>query len=414
MTTSTTIVRLTGDARRSPRTAHEPRLRRELREPKPLTRRNLPERSQRTQRVAPPGVFYIVAGVVTVLTMLGLAMVMAASSIKELHAGRSPWGIFTNQSVLAVVGVGVLVAAMRIPLALVRRLSVPFLLVSLAAMAIPLTSRLGHHVNGAKAWISSGGQTLQPSEFAKLAVLVFCAHLLASRSGEMEDLRRTLKPVLWVAAIACGMCMLQGDLGSGIVLAAIVLTMLFLAGTPWRPLVTAALVGAAGAGMVIASSPFRRARFTAFLDVAAHSKNYSYQTYQAMIALAQGGFAGEGVGRGRITLGGYLPVADSDFIFAVIGEQLGFVGMFAVIAAFVLLAYAGMQIALMATDPFARLVASGVAAWFVVQALINIGGVVGMMPVTGLTLPFMSRGGSSLLVSMAAAGLLLNIGRRVR
>jgi len=371
-------------------------------------------RDRTTPLPAPPAVFYVMAAVIALFVMLGLVMVMSASSISEFHKGKSPWGPFIKQAMWAVFGTAGLVTAMRVPLHFWRRMVVPTLIVCSLAMFAPLVPGLGVNVNGARAWIAIGGLTVQPSEFLKLASLLFCAHLLAKRQGEMHDPKRTIRPVLWIGGLGAALSMVQGDLGSAIVLAAIIFVMLFIAGAPLMPLAAAGVAGASGAMLFVFSSPFRKDRFTAFLDIAAHKDHLSYQTYQAMIALAQGGVTGEGVGRGSSKLGEYLPLAHSDFIFAVIAEELGFIGIFAVIGGFLLLAYAGMQVALMATDQFARLIASGIVSWFIVQAVINAGGVVGLMPVTGLTLPFFSAGGSSLFVTMTAAGLLLNVGRRVR
>ena len=399
MSTSTTLI---GDRRRA------------ALERSQSARRHPSARPRTTPASAPPGVFYLLAAVITIFVMLGLAMVMSASAISEFHKGRSPWGVFGKQALWAVLGTIGLVVAMRVPLHFWRKLVVPGLVFCVAAMILPLIPGLGVNVNGARAWVMLGGLTVQPSEFLKLASLLFCAHLLAKRQDEMHDTRRTMRPALLVAALGGGLCLVQGDLGSAIVLGAIIVVMLFIAGTPLVPWSASLAAGGAAAMVFVFSSQYRKDRFTAFLDVAGHKDHLSYQTYQAMIALAQGGVTGEGVGRGSSKLGEYLPLAHSDFIFAVIAEELGFVGVFAVLGGFVLLAYAGMQIALMATDRFAKLIASGIVSWFIVQAVINAGGVVGLMPVTGLTLPFFSAGGTSLFITMTAAGLLLNVGRRVR
>jgi cell division protein FtsW len=190
--------------------------------------------------------------------------------------------------------------------------------------------------------------------------------------------------------------------------------MAFIAGAPFAPmLLTGTAGGMAGLGFVL-SSPRRQARFTAFMDIAAHKDHLSYQTWQAMIAMAQGGLTGSGVGRGENKLGEFLPLAHSDFIFAVIAEELGMIGVIAVLGGFMVLAYAGVQVALATPDRFHSLLAGGIVGWFVVQTMINVGGVTGLMPVTGLTLPFFSAGGSSLFVTLTATGLLLNIARNVR
>ena len=209
------------------------------------------------------------------------------------------------------------------------------------------------------------------------------------------------------------LCLLQGDLGSAIVLSCIVFAVLFIAGTPMTPMVTMAGGGTLSMLAFVFTSQRRMNRFTAFLDITGHKDYLSYQTYQALVGLGTGGISGTGVGSGP-SKWGYLPLAHSDFIFAVIGEELGFVGVLAVIGCFLALTYGGVQVALAARDRFGMLLAGGIVAWIAVQAVINIGGVSGVMPVTGLTLPFVSSGGSSLFVCMTAMGLLLNVARHVK
>jgi cell division protein FtsW len=303
---------------------------------------------------------------------------------------------------------------MRVPTRRWRPFIVPGFLAACGLMVLPFVPGIGDRVNDASSWVAVGPINFQPSEFLKLALLVACANLLATRRNEMHDPVRTLFPVLGLALLACTLCLAQGDLGSAIVLAAIVFFMAFIAGAPLMPMAVTGAAGALLAGAFVVSSPRREARFTAFMDIAAHKDHLSYQTYQAMIALAQGGFAGEGVGQGKNKLGDFLPLAHSDFIFAVVAEELGMIGVIAVLGGFLILAYAGVQVALATQDRFASLLAGGIVIWFVVQTIINVGGVTGLMPVTGLTLPFFSAGGSSLFVTMTAAGLLLNVARNVR
>ena len=211
---------------------------------------------------------------------------------------------------------------MRVPYHFWRRLVLPFLIVSCGMMLLPFIPGVGDRVNDANAWVAIGPFSLQPSEFLKLSVLLYCANLLAKRKDEMADPSRTLVPVMLVAIVGSGLCLVQSDLGSAIVLASIVFVVAFIAGAPLRPMVAGG-VGAVGALAFVVSSPRRQARFTAFLDIAAHKDHLSYQTYQAMIALAQGGLAGEGVGQGKNKLGDFLPLAHSDFIFAVVAESWG-------------------------------------------------------------------------------------------
>ena len=362
----------------------------------------------------PPIAFYLIAVVATVFTMLGLVMVLSATSISEFHKGNSPWRLFNRQALWAALGLVGMWVAMRIPMRRWRQMVVPSFMVACGLMVLPFLPGIGSRVNDASSWVVIGPINFQPSEFLKLALLLACASLLATRRDEMNDPVRTLLPVLGLAIIACGLCLVQGDLGSAIVLASIVFTMAFIAGASLLPLTTAGLFGTMAALAFVVSSPRREARFTAFMDIAAHKDHLSYQTWQAMIAIAQGGVTGSGVGRGENKLGEFLPLAHSDFIFAVVAEELGMIGVVAVLGGFMVLAYAGVQVAIVTQDRFHALVAGGVVCWFVVQAIINVGGVTGLMPVTGLTLPFFSAGGSSLFVTLAATGLLLNVARNVR
>jgi cell division protein FtsW len=377
--------------------------------------RRHPTRRSSSKPVGPPTVaFYAIAVVVAVFVMLGLVMVLSATSINQFHEGFSPYRIFNRQLMWAGLGVVGMYVGMKVPYHFWRRLVLPGLVFSCGLMLLPFVPSIGDRVNDANAWVQIGPFSLQPSEFLKLSVLLYCANLLAKRHDEMHDPSRTLVPVMMVAVVAAALCLVQSDLGSAIVLASIVFVVAFIAGAPLRPMATAGALGAAGALAFVVSSPRRQARFTAFLDIAAHKDHLSYQTYQAMIALAQGGIAGEGVGQGRNKLGDFLPLAHSDFIFAVIAEELGMIGVVAVLGGFLILAYFGIQVALATQDRFASLLAGGIVSWLVVQTIINVGGVTGLMPVTGLTLPFFSAGGSSLFVTMTAAGLLLNVARNVR
>ncbi|CAN5490845.1 hypothetical protein BH10ACT2_BH10ACT2_13120 [soil metagenome] len=377
-------------------------------------RRHPTRRADARPATPPPPAFYVIAVVTTVLTMLGLVMVMSATSIKEFHDGRSPWGLFNKQLLWAVVGSFGLWFAMRVPTHRWRRLIPIALFGACGLMLLPFLGGVGSRVNDASSWVVIGPLNFQPSEFLKLAVLLQCANVLAKRHDEMHDLARTMFPVLAIALVGGLLCLAQGDLGSAIVLGCIVFAMAFVAGAPMLPMMAAGSVGVVGALAFVASSPRRQDRFTAFLDIAAHKDHLSYQTYQAMIAMAQGGLTGSGVGRGDTKLGEFLPLAQSDFIFAVVAEELGMIGVVAALGGFMVLAYAGIQVALATHDYFHKLLAGGIACWLVVQTIINVGGVTGLLPVTGLTLPFFSTGGSSLLVTLVAMGLLLNVARNVR
>jgi cell division protein FtsW len=278
---------------------------------------------------------------------------------------------------------------------------------------VPFIPGLGISVRGARAWVGIGPMIFQPSEFLKLAVLLVVADVITRRSTRMGEFRQVMLPCLFVIGLAAFMMVVQNDLGSAIVVSCIGLSVLFLAGAPFWPMATVS-AGMATAGVAFAmSTPYRRQRWTAFFDLASTRDGDGYQTWQSLLSISNGGFTGSGVGAGSGKWG-YVPLAHSDFIFAVLAEELGFLGVFAVLGAYIALVWAGTQVVLSTRERFSGLVAGGVVSWIGIQAVINVGGVVGLMPVTGLTLPFLSYGGSSLLSMMAAGGLLLNVARNGR
>jgi cell division protein FtsW len=367
--------------------------------------------ARRRPRRAPPTVqFYGLAMIIAILVALGLVMVLSASSVLSLHTDGSPWTYFVKQFVWAILGVGALLVTYKIPYQIWRRLVPLALAGSFALMVVVLLPGIGQSVNGARAWIHFGYFAVQPSELLKFALLLYCADLCARRADRMADLHATLYPMLAVLGIAGVLLMLQPDLGGALVMASIVLGVAFIGGTPLVPL--GATAGAAGLASLVfvMKADYRRERWLAFLNLAQHKQDSGFQVWQSLIGIASGGVTGVGLGASK-SKWGFLPEAHTDFIFAIIAEELGFVGVLAVCGLFGAFGLLGVQVALRAKDRFAMLVAGGITAWVLAQAVINIGGVVGLMPLTGLTLPFVSFGGSSLLVMMAAGGMLLNIAR---
>jgi cell division protein FtsW len=371
------------------------------------------KRSQLRKTNPPPKSFYVLTVSIFVLCMLGLVMVLSASSVDALRAGGSGWAYFARQAMWATLGVVALVIAYRLPHRVLRALVVPGLLVAFAlniAVAIP---DIGVQVNGARAWFDLGPFGFQPSEVLKLVLLVYAADLLARRADRMGDLRATFRPLMIMLALACTVVLIQGDLGSAVVFATITLAVAFIGGTPLGPLGAATGTMFLMGTVFVTSVPYRRERWLSFLDLAATRSGSGFQVWQSLIGIASGGVPGTGLGAGRAKWG-YLPESHTDFIFAVIAEELGLIGVIGVIGLFLVILYLGTSISLRAADRFGQLLAGGITAWIAVQAIINIGGVTGMLPVTGLTLPFLSFGGTSLLVTMTAAGLLLGCARTAR
>jgi cell division protein FtsW len=371
------------------------------------------ERTERERRPLgpPPGIWYGIIGVVIVFVMLGLVMVLSASAVTESNKGNWAYSVFFRQAMWAGFGLVGLATMAKVPYNTWRRLTIPLAVLGVAAMLGPFAPGIGGSVNGARAWIRVGSFSVQPSEFLKLVAILVTADLLTRRSGQMNHRRNTLYPLAGIGAIGAGLCMAQGDLGSAIVLGAVVFAIAWIAGVPFAPMMLMGSVATAAGLFFVFSSQTRSDRFTAFLDVEGNKDVLSWQIYQGYVSMASGGIGGSGIGGSKTKLG-YLPYAHSDFIFAIIADELGMLGAGAVIGGFIMLVWFGVQTALAAPDRFGMLVAGGVASWFGVQAIVNLGGVTGLMPVTGLTLPFFSAGGSSLFVSMSAVGLLLSVARR--
>jgi cell division protein FtsW len=355
----------------------------------------------------------LLLGLIVTLNLTGLVMVMSASSVVSLESYDTSWYYFKRQAIWAGIGTVAMLVVQRIDYHRWRRLSWPALAVSVVLLGAVLVPGVGRNVNGATRWIGYGPLVIQPSELAKLALLLACASLLANRINEIHRLDLVLWPIAVMTSIVIGLVMVQPNLGTSIVLAAIVMTLLFVAGMPGRTL--AAVVGVLSALAVFAAlaAPYRRARVLSFLHPEADPQGNGYQTIQAWMAMAEGGMSGVGVGASRAKWG-FLPFAHTDFIFAIIAEELGFLGAAVVVVLFVAIGIVGIRTAVRAPDTFGMLLAAGVTAWFVFQAVVNIGAVVGALPITGVPLPFVSSGGSSLVTSMAGCGVLLNVARQSR
>jgi len=263
---------------------------------------------------------------------------------------------------------------------------------------------------GASRWIELGWVTIQPSEIAKLALIVFAAAVLTRKWGRLGDLGHLALPLLPVVVVVCSLVMLQPDLGTTLIIAGTMYLLLFAAGVRLRYLLVTGIVGSAIGVALIFGADYRRVRFLSFLDPWADATNTGYQLVQSLIALGSGGWTGVGLGASRQKWL-YVPNAHTDFIFSILGEELGLIGEVAVLIAFGLLIFAGVRVATRAPDVFGRLLAAGIVSWFGLQALVNLGAVTGLLPITGVPLPFLSYGGSSLVVSLAAVGILWNIAR---
>jgi len=356
--------------------------------------------------------FQALVATTVVLWLLGLIMTFSASFVASTAESGNAFGIFARQLLWSLLGLPLLVVAARSDYRRWRSLAGPLLVVSLLAAAAVVLPGVGVVVNGARRWIDLGPLRFQPSELLKLTVPLYLAHVLARRWKALRrgDLRGLLLPAVPLLGLVGVLVMLEPDLETAVLIACIGGVTLIAAGLPVRIVGAGmALLGVLGA-VGIATSDYRRGRFMAWLDPMSDPAHYGYQTVQGYLALGSGGWTGTGLGQGRGKWL-YIPNAHTDYIFAIIGEELGLVGAMAVLLLFGLLAVFGMRAARRAPDPFGRLLAASLTGWLLLQAVINIGSVVGLLPVTGVTLPLVSFGGSSLVITALGLGILLAIAR---
>ena len=359
------------------------------------------------------GLFLVLFLASVSLVLLGLVMALSATAAPSLSGTDSAWSLFKSQAMWLGVGVLALLVLLRIDYHHWKRLAPMGLGVSVLLLALTAVPSVGLSANGARRWLGVGPVVFQPSEIAKIAFVVFVADLLSRPDRHMEDTRATLQPVLMLTGGMAGLLMLQPHLGTTVLIVGVALTMLYFAGARFSHLLAATVVGAGLTAMLIAYSPWRRDRMLGFLDPWADPYGNGYQTLKSLHAMASGGVDGLGLGAGRAKWG-FLPYAHTDFIFAVIGEELGMIGSLFVVILFVAIAAAGLGVALRAPDRFGMLLAVGVTAWILLQAALNMGAVLAIFPVVGITLPLLSFGGTSLVATLAAMGVLLNVARQIR
>ena len=358
-------------------------------------------------------VFLFLFMIVVALVLLGVVMVLSAAAVVSINETSSAWGLFRRQLMWTGVGVAALLTTMRIDYHRWRILAVPAAFGSVVLLIMVLVPGFGVTVNDATRWIRVGPFSFQPSELAKLAMVLFVADLLARPSRDIRDTKTTLRPVMVVTALLIVLLMAQPHLGNTLILCSIVMMMLFMAGAPVLSLAGTGLFGASGAAIFIIGTSWRRDRFLIFLDPWSDISGTGYQTLQSLHAITVGGFSGVGLGASRAKWG-FLPYAHTDFIFAIIAEEFGLLGAATVVLLYVAIGVAGMMAALRAPDRFGMLLAVGITTWIVSQAVLNLGSVMALLPVTGVTLPFLSFGGTSLVVTLASVGVLLNVARQGR
>ncbi|AVV43141.1 putative lipid II flippase FtsW [Streptomyces sp. ID05-04B] len=357
--------------------------------------------------------YYLIFGGSMLITVLGLVMVYSASQITALQMSLPGSFFFRKQFLAASIGAVLLLVASRMPVKLHRALAYPILAGAVFMMALVQVPGIGMSVNGNQNWISLGGSfQIQPSEFGKLALVLWGADLLARKQDKrlLTQWKHMLVPLVPVAFLLLGLIMLGGDMGTAIILTAILFGLLWLAGAPTRLFVGVLSIAATLGVILIRTSENRMARLQCIGATDPGPGDACWQAVHGIYALASGGIFGSGLGA-SVEKWGQLPEAHTDFIFAVTGEELGLAGTLSVLALFAALGYAGIRVAGSTEDPFVRYAAGGVTTWITAQAVINIGAVLGLLPIAGVPLPLFSYGGSALLPTMFAIGLLIAFAR---
>ncbi|UCG41197.1 MAG: putative lipid II flippase FtsW [Acidimicrobiia bacterium] len=360
------------------------------------------DRNQRTR------IFLL--SVVGVLLVIGLGATLSASSVMSAEDGAI-LDLWVRQAIAAGAGVAVMLVASRVPYALYRRLAVPIWGSAVGLLLLVLV--VGRTAGGSSRWLDLGVIDIQPSELAKFGVAVLLAAVYAKKEerGELDQFGHVFVPLLAVVGTVVGLVMLQPDLGTSVLIGAVAFGVLFSSKAPLRFVGAFTFFGGLAATLLAVIAPYRFDRVRAWLDPAGDPSGIAYHLNQSLLALGSGGATGIGLGTSR-SRWDYLPNAHTDFIFSIIGEELGFAGATFVVMLFAVLTILGVAVAMRAPDRFGAMLAAGITTWLGFQAFVNIGGVTGMIPITGMTLPFISFGGSSLVMALGAVGVLLNIASR--
>ena len=346
--------------------------------------------------------------IVAMLLTIGLGAMLSASSVVSIRASSDQFELFTRQVMWVGLGLAALVIAAFVPYRFWQRVALPVYIATIVGLVVTLV--VGDTRGGATRWIEVGPVTLQVAEFAKFATLALLATALTKKDALLGDLRHVLVPLAAILGIPTLLLLAQPDFGNLLLIVVPAFVMLAASTVPLRFVFGLGALGALTMTALAMSADYRKARLLGFLDPFSNAQGSGLQAVQSMVALGTGGFFGVGLGQSRARWS-WLPNAHTDFIFAIIGEETGFAGAMIVVTLFALLAAVGVSIAFRARERFGRLLAIGIVSWLTIQALVNIGGVVAVLPITGVPLPFISNGGNAMLVNLFAIGVLLNISR---
>jgi cell division protein FtsW len=351
----------------------------------------------------------VLAAIVIALIGFGVVMVYSASAIEATIQLKDPQYYLKKQVLYSILALGLMWATSHIDYHRYRRATYPILAVVTVLLLLCVVG-FGHSGGGARRWLTIGPVHIQPAEMAKLGLVLWLSYSLSKKAEKIRTFLIGFVPHLIMAGFLMFLCLKQPDFGSAVVLLFLTFTMLFVAGAKLGYLLGGSIAGAVAGVALIYSRSYRMARYLAWLDMDKHRQDVAYQPFQSVMSFGSGGALGLGIGRGLQVL--YLPEAHTDFISAIVGEELGFVGVLALCGCYLVLVSRGVRVALFARDDYGSYIAFGIATMFGVQALVNLAVAMAILPTKGLTLPFVSYGGSSLLVNAVAAGILLNVSRQ--
>src|ERR1700744_3753464 len=354
--------------------------------------------------------FHLIIAIAALLTTLGLIMVLSASGVRSYDDDGSAWVIFGRQVLWTIIRLFACYLALRLPVRFMRRLAFSGFALTIVMLVLVLIPGIGKEANGSRGWFVIAGFSMQPSELTKIALAIWGAHLLAARRMERASLREMLVPLGPAAVIALALIVAQPDLGQTVSMGIILLGLFWYAGLPLRVFLSSLFAAIVAAAILAVSAGYRSDRVRSWLNPGQDPQDSGYQARQGKFALANGGIFGDGLGQGTAKWN-YLPNAHNDFIFAIIGEELGLVGALGLLALFGLFAYTGMRIARRSADPFLRLLTATTTLWVIGQSFINVGYVIGLLPVTGIQLPLISAGGTSTATTLLMIGMMANAAR---
>ena len=346
---------------------------------------------------------------VIILSLFGLLMIYSSSNVWAAYKFNDPYKYLKSQGIFLIMGYFLLYFVSKVPFNLYKKYSNKILLICIILLILVLIPGIGTIRNGSRSWFGIGSLGIQPSEFAKLGLIIFTSKYLSN--NKIKDIKTSVLPILMVVTLIFGLIMLQPDFGTGVIIVMSIISLLFVSGVNMNFFIKMGILGLIGIVVLVIIAPYRMARITSFLNPWSDPLGSGFQIIQSLYAIGPGGLLGMGLGN-SIQKHFYLPEPQTDFIFSIISEELGFAGVIIVASLFITIIYRGLKISIREEDKFSKYLAYGITFSIAFQTILNLMVVVGLIPVTGVTLPFLSYGGSSLLISMIEIGILLNISKK--